>query len=174
MKHRDNTDCDASYISTLESKDNKLKITNLILRFGGICLPPSRPFPRDILVDLLARKTNNGSLNHCRTTVYGRAVMVCGITSFLVVGLRLYDIVLWSEILVEVLRTNHKGAWLIGLLFSITGYFLYASILSIRYACSYYAHETQWYRKLRQGKYNRIWEDASFWNGQFHAMVSRS
>ena len=173
MKHRDGTNCDDFFGSTFESNDDKRKITNLILRLGGLCFPPPRPFPRDILVELLARK-DNGGLNHCRITVYGGAVMVCGITSLLVMGLRLYDIVLWSEILVEVVRTNRKGGWLICLIFSVTGYFLYGSILSIRYACSYYTHETQWYRKLRLGKYNRIWKDASFWNGVYQDTVSRS
>lgn len=135
--------------------------------------PPSRPLAPDLLVDLITQ--TGGNLIMCRVLAYGSALFVCTLSVFLVIGLRLYDVLLWREILAElVITTRPRGCIFLVPLFLVAGYYTYWSIASVQYAYTYCTHETQWYRKLRLGRYSRIWKDASFWKElQHRAMISR-
>lgn len=136
---------------------------------GRLFRPPSTPFPTDILVDLITQ--TGGNLNLCRTIAYGSAVIACGISMCLIHGLRLYDVPLWLEILDELFKvTRPQGCGLLAPFFVIAGYYIYWSILSLRYAFVYYTHEGQWYRQLNLGRHHQIWKDASFWSAQLREM----
>ena len=144
---------------TFYQEGKKMTWVSLLLHY--ILRSPFEVLPPDPFVELVS--LTRGNIDLCRVLAYGRAVALSVPSYFLIRFLHLYDLDLWFEIFLRLVRTFPQEGPLFVSVLLFAGFFVFLALRSIQFAFEYWTQEDLWFRELELGKYSRIWKDSQLW-----------